>query len=319
MSNANNDSAWKAVKTANMRAYCFTYFNYTPEIEKALQECGSSYGVYRAETCPTTKRPHLQGYLYWTGKKRGSALIKEFPGGSWRVAYGPPSKNFVYCSKPDTALAPTVEWGTRPLDQQEKGQSQKDLWAEVAKLADEGKFAEIAQQYPMIDVLHYDKLLKRFYRSKAGAAKTLDGELQGVWIYGPAGTGKSRYVDEKFGEDYYPKAGNTKWWDLYTYQDNVWIDDFDPTIKNMTYLMKIWTDRYKFVAEVKGAQIMIRPKQIIVTSNYSIEECFGQDPKLLKAMERRFPTVMYIGEDEDDIPPPKKRKVDEAFGDDEEA
>lgn len=50
-------------------------------------------------------------------------------------------------------------------------------------------------------------------------------KLRGVWIYGPPGTGKTRYVHEKY-DDIYDK-GQNKWWDGYTGQKVVLIDDLD--------------------------------------------------------------------------------------------
>jgi len=313
--NANKqDASWRAVKTAHVRAYCFTRHDYNDAIEQAIRECGADYILYGYEECPTTSRPHLQGYLYWKNKKKGSMLIKSFPGFHFRVARGNVTQNYDYCTKGGKIY----ESGTKPLDQKEKGQTQKDLWADVAKLVDAGDFDTIAEDYPQIDIMHFDKLLARYYRTKGKDVHALDGELQGTWIYGPAGTGKSTRVFEEFGENVYPKPGNTKWWDQYAYQDTVWIDDFDPTVKNMTFLMKIWTDRWTFIGERKNGTMKLRPKKIVVTSNYTIEKCFGKDPELLAAMTRRFPTVVYIGKDGAIAPPPIKRKHEEAFGIEEE-
>ena len=57
----------------------------------------------------------------------------------------------------------------------------------------------------------------------------------------------------------YSKPGNNKWWFNYRFEKEVLIDDFDPTIKGMSYDMKIWTDRYKFKVEIKhgGAEILL--------------------------------------------------------------
>lgn len=38
--------------------------------------------------------------------------------------------------------------------------------------------------------------------------------------------------------------------------------------------IKQWCDHYPFKANQKGSQLLIRPEKIIVTSNYSIRECF---------------------------------------------
>lgn len=48
---------------AARKTYCFTYNNYTPEIETRLQQFlteNTEYSIYGRETAPTTGTPHLQ-------------------------------------------------------------------------------------------------------------------------------------------------------------------------------------------------------------------------------------------------------------------
>lgn len=56
--------------------------------------------------------------------------------------------------------------------------------------------------------------------------------------------------------------------------------------------MKQWADHYTFKANQKGSQLLIRPERIVVTSNYSIEECYPekQDSEPLR---RRFKVIVY--------------------------
>lgn len=117
----------------------------------------------------------------------------------------------------------------------------------------------------------------------------MDGELQNEWIWGEPGVGKTRGVWEKYGCDgVYVKSLN-KWWDGYEDREVVLLDDWDPSMKCLAFLLKAWADRYPFRAETKGGSIMIRPKRIVVTSNYSIEQCFdGPD---VEAILRRFKVV----------------------------
>ena len=114
----------------------------------------------------------------------------------------------------------------------------------------------------------------------------LDGELDNYWVYGPAGSGKTKWAWDTFGDNLYVKGCN-KWWDGYHGQDNVLLDDWDPKHDVLVSHLKIWSDRYPFRAECKGSSLMACPKRIIVTSNYSIEQCFPNQEDVA-AIKRRF-------------------------------
>ena len=91
-------------------------------------------------------------------------------------------------------------------------------------------------------------------------------QLTNIWYYGPPGTGKSRKVRQDH-PDVYDKPLN-KWWDAYEDQDVVVLDDFGNNHAVLGDHLKRWADHYPFTAEVKGGATTIRPKTIIVTSNY---------------------------------------------------
>lgn len=65
------------------------------------------------------------------------------------------------------------------------------------------------------------------------------------------------------------------------------IEDFDQSHAYQAYYLKIWADRYAFPVEVKNGADYIRPAVIIVTSNYSIRDCFPK-PQDYEPLERRF-------------------------------
>jgi len=137
-----------------------------------------------------------------------------------------------------------------------------------------------------IAIQHYNSC-KSIIKDSMRTPESLD-RVCGVWFYGSAGAGKSFRARQDY-PDAYLKMAN-KWWDGYQLQENVIIDDLDVNHACLGHHLKIWADRYAFVAEVKGYAIAIRPKTIVVTSQYSIEEIWP-DEKTREALTRRFKQV----------------------------
>lgn len=161
------------------------------------------------------------------------------------------------------------------------GEATKEKWEQTKELAINGKIDEIDADV----FIKYYTTLKRIKVDYGKLPTDLDGTC-GIWYYGKTGTGKSRGARIDY-PDAYMKLPN-KWWDGYQQQDYVIIDDFDKNHAVLGYHLKIWADRYSFSAEVKGSTIMIRPRNIIVTSNYHPKDIWGETPNTLGPILRRF-------------------------------
>lgn len=119
----------------------------------------------------------------------------------------------------------------------------------------------------------------------------LDG-VCGLWIYGASGCGKTTAVNRAF-PDAYLKPLN-KWWDGYQGESVVILDDMDIFHRTLTSDLKHWSDFLPFIGEIKCGSRYIRPSKFVVTSQYTIEQIWEQDPESLAAIRRRFKVVEKV-------------------------
>jgi len=213
-------------------------------------------------------------YFQLKTKTRMTTLSKMLTRAHLEVMYGSPQQASAYCKKEGDY----VEHGALPLT---NGQAVKRKWEDIRTAAKEGRLDDID---PKIYIAHYHTL-KRIRQDHMVMPADADG-VTGVWYYGPPGTGKSRTARENY-PGAFLKSCN-KWWDGYQAQDHVIIDDLDKAHTALHHYLKIWSDRYAFPAEHKGGTVAIRPKTIVVTSNYTPEELWPDQPVDVEAIRRRF-------------------------------
>lgn len=260
------------------RRWCFTLNNYTPEEVVAINAMDCKYMVYGRELSESGT-PHLQGYVVFNTQKRLAAMKKLNARCHWEVANGTTEQNYQYCTKQNDYY----EQGTKPMNTKEQAKDQKEKWAAMIKAAKEGTCEE---EYPR------EYTMYRYLRDLNPGPKleTLD-KIDAYWYYGEPGTGKSKKARQDNPEAY-EKLTN-KWWDNYNHEEVVIIDDLDKNHIHMGSFLKRYADHYPFRAEFKGGSKMIRPKKIIVTSNYKIDEIWTDDEPMVRALGRRFVEIRF--------------------------
>lgn len=125
----------------------------------------------------------------------------------------------------------------------DEGMSTKDLWQE--------DFETMVRHHRAFQNYQLEMVTPRSH------------EMEIIVIFGPTGTGKSRWCAENFPNAYWKQLG--KWWDAYNQQEVVVIDEFYGWLQ-WTTLLRL-CDRYPMMVETKGGQVQFVAKTIIFTSN----------------------------------------------------
>lgn len=261
------------------KGYCITTNNPTEDEERRFHDIKFTYSIFGREKAPNTGTAHLQGYVHYAKQVRFNNVKADFPNSHITVANGTAEQNQTYCKKENDY----VEFGELPKT---GGQANAERYIQAKKLAQEGDLEQIDSQ---IYIQNYNTLkrIKSDHAPKIPSIDTLDNE----WHFGPTGTGKSRTVRTQY-PDAFIKDAN-KWWDGYQNEDIIIIEDVDIYDKALGRLFKLWGDHYSFPADSKlQGKTDIRPKKIIVTSNYTPQEIW-EDSKTHDPINRRYKLVQY--------------------------
>lgn len=270
------------------RAWCFTLNNWTTEEYNTIVSCACRYMVVGKEVA-TTGTQHLQGYVYFKNARTLDQVKQKLNCDRLHLekARGNPEQNLLYCSKDGDY----VELGEKPKSSKEKGEMEVQRWNTARTLAKLGNFDDIDGDI----FIRCMKNLESIHRQEKLKAQLQDNSaMTNEWIWGPTGCGKSSSVRSRYEESNLYNKPLNKWWDDYSGEPIVLLEDVDPTHEKwIGYFLKIWSDHYKFRGEFKGGSMMIRPKTIIVTSQYAIDQIFN-DQETILALQRRFEQVKMV-------------------------
>lgn len=262
------------------RAYVFTVNNYTHSDEFAVQMLmkKAKYGIVGKEV-GENGTPHLQGYIHLNNALSFEKLKAYIPRAHIEVSGGTDMDNFNYCSKGGEY----TEWG-------EKGEGQ-GVRTDIKEIANLIKSGDITLMDIMFD--HPDLYLKysRSFEKMFNAVQPhREIPPSVIWLYGKAGVGKTRYVIDKHGASNVYMKDNTSWWDGYSQQEVILIDDFDNNIPYRTLLRIL--DRYRYQGQVKGGYVNINSPLIYITCEFPPERYWVDNE--LAQVTRRLTSVLEL-------------------------
>lgn len=236
-----------------------------------------SYMVYQKERGESGTQ-HYQIYVQMPSSRALSTLRNLIPNTHWEIQRGTNEQARDYCMKQDTRIDGPWEFGEF-----------KPSGGKQGKRTDLDDVIELVRQKRPREEYAFTSTYVKYHRGLEAIRLIAvppyeHNDVRGEWYYGPSGTGKSRKAFEENPTAY--RKSQNKWFDGYDNQDVIIIDDLDtPTLG---HYLKIWADRYPCTGEIKCGTVQLTHKKIIVTSNYSIDELFKDDPKMIEPLQRRF-------------------------------
>lgn len=150
----------KAFLTSKRRRCRFTYYNYT---EKDLERLKSydiemcRYICWGYELCPTTQKPHLQGYVEFDKTFTGAMMLKRLIGSKTLkgnschglTCESAREANIAYCKKVETGDPNFPEKFFERINAEFKQGERNDVYTSMlASIEAKPKFIDIAREYP---------------------------------------------------------------------------------------------------------------------------------------------------------------------------
>lgn len=272
------------------RRWVFTTYDIDCKID--FDESYCHYYILQQETCPTTQKQHLQGYVEYKIQKTFNQTKKFLSDGKahWEVAHGNPEQCRDYCRKQDTRTENgRIEEGGKFRTTRQGARSDLEM---VKEAIEKGKTeVEIADT-------HFESWVRNnraFEKYRQLIQEDRMWETEVYWIWGDAGSGKSRVVWDQYPKEKVWNNADFQWFDFYNGQEIVLIDDISPDCKyNLTMFLNL-TDRYPLRVPIKGGFVKWVPKKIYITSNYRIQEVYNGIPaKSMEAILRRITEIINL-------------------------
>lgn len=251
--------------TFKTRLWCFTNFNLDFDYNNFLSSTTAEYVIYGTEVCPKTKKTHHQGFVYFSGA-RGSfkQVAKQLGKCHVEPCKGNLDQNCDYCSKDGNIK----EFGVRP-----KQGHRNDLEAvKETILNGDMSVDDICVENP--NLYHqYGRTLNKL-EDIALRRKFRTQMTEGTWYYGPTGVGKSHVAFKDFTpETHYVYPNDNGWWDGYTGQPVVIINEFRGGMMYSELLDLL--DKWPKTVRRRGREpVPFLAQKLIITSSLPPDEVY---------------------------------------------
>lgn len=246
------------------------------------------YLVYQQEIAPVTGVKHWQTHIYTKVRCRFNqvrTLLGLDTNLYWIAASIYPTRSIEYCKKDETRVegATFIEHGKQPNGNGSGKRTDLDLCVEI--INEGGDLYRLAEECPK-SVIQYHNGLQKLITLKQ-QHRTSKPEC--IIIYGPTNLGKTTWAINlctSENVDYHPlntsgkgRNGYRIWWDGYSGQHTVLIDEMDGDTMTIDMFKKL-IDTPKLFVEVKGGTVVMNAKRFIFTSNHAPQRWWRDSHKV---------------------------------------
>jgi len=276
------------------RSYVFTDYSRDSEFLLALPW---SYICWGHEICPTTQRPHFQGFIYLKDAKTENAVRKMFGGRHVELQdkNATNQQSIEYCRGDYTSHKGVYkplnevfeEYGFKPEQQGKRN----DILLIQDKIK-EGNctMRDILSSATTFQTIRIAEINLKYFE------KPRNWPPEVFWYYGSTGTNKTKTATEKC-EDPYICMETTRWWEGYDGHADVIIDDYRCNFCHFSELLRLF-DEYPLQLQVKGGTVQFRARDIVITAPHRPENMWaGRTAEDLGQLMRRIEVIRLFGEE----------------------
>lgn len=222
------------------------------------------YIVIGRETCPTTAKQHLQGFIQLK-RPRVLKKIQKIIGDP--VCHIEPMRGTGleasnYCKKDGDF----IEWGTLRTQG-----ARTDLRGIMDDAIESGVFRPSAEELRSMSLQQIKTAEKYVQYSLAKR----NWKTTVYWFFGPTGSGKTKTAYE-MAPNAWISGSSGKYWDGYCGQEDVILDDFRPQWIDVQELLKV-LDRYPYTVNKKYGSQALLAKRVFITCPYRPSEMYSDD------------------------------------------
>lgn len=274
---------------SKFRNWCFTLNNPEPTDKEKILGLDVKFVKFQLER-GKNGTPHYQGLLICKNQVRFASVKKLLP-----TAHIEPMRtlkgSLAYVEKDETRVEGPWEAGDPP-----KVQGARTDLKEVTDRIVAGEVT--VDQIALADPDMYHQYGRTFHKVEDIALRSCfrSWMTEGIWVYGPTGTGKSHYAFEDFSpETHYLWKNDNGWQDGYMGQEIVIINDFRGHIPYDEMLQMV--DKWPFTVRRRGREpAPFLAKKVIVTSALHPAEVYNKRAANddIKQLLRRFEIKHFL-------------------------